>query len=48
MQSKVCLALLLAAAVAQGAGSRSWAADNGKGTYSNPLFSDRGQGRIAL
>ena len=40
MQSKVCAVLLLAAAVAQGAGSRSWAADNGNGTYSNPLFYD--------
>ena len=40
MQTKVCVVLLLAAAVAQGAGSRSWAADNGNGTYSNPLFYD--------
>jgi hypothetical protein len=40
MQSKICLILLLAAAVAQGAGSPSWSADNGNGTYSNPLFYD--------
>ena len=40
MRSQVCVVLLLAAAIAQGAGSRSWAADNGKGTYSNPLFYD--------
>lgn len=40
MHANVCLALLLTAAVAQGAGSRSWAADNGNGTYSNPLFYD--------
>jgi hypothetical protein len=45
MRDKICLALLLAAAaVLQGADShqsrRSWAADNGNGTYSNPLFYD--------
>src|ERR1039457_2317519 len=45
MQSTTCLALLLAGVtVAQGADSRdgrlSWAADNGNGTYSNPLFYD--------
>ena len=40
MQSKVCLVLLSAAAVAQAADSLSWAADNGNGTYSNPLFYD--------
>jgi len=45
MQSKICLSLLLGAAVvSQSAdsrdGRRSWAADNGNGTYSNPLFYD--------
>jgi len=41
MLSKICLALILAApASPQGANRRSWAADNGNGTYSNPLFYD--------
>ena len=45
MQASICLALLLAGvSYAQGTNSRaarrSWAADNGNGTYSNPLFYD--------
>jgi xylan 1,4-beta-xylosidase len=40
MQSTVWAGLLLAAAFAQASGSQSWAADNGNGTYSNPLFYD--------
>ena len=45
MRNQTCLALLLAAAaVSQGAdprqSRRSWASDNGNGTYSNPLFYD--------
>ena len=45
MRNEICLALLLAAAavIAGGRPSReppSWAADNGNGTYSNPLFYD--------
>src|SRR5689334_25045677 len=44
-RATICLATLLAAsAVSQSADShgerRSWAADNGNGTYSNPLFYD--------
>ena len=45
MRNKTCLVLpLAAAAVSQGAdpreSRRSWASDNGNGTYSNPLFYD--------
>jgi xylan 1,4-beta-xylosidase len=45
MLKGICLALLLAAsAFSQGArpsaNRHSWAADNGNGTYSNPLFYD--------
>jgi len=44
MRNKTGIALLLAAAVSRGAEPResrlSWAADNGNGTYSNPLFYD--------
>jgi beta-xylosidase len=45
MRNQACVAFLLAAAaISQGADTRasrrSWAADNGNGTYSNPLFYD--------
>jgi hypothetical protein len=46
MRNQACVAFLLAAAaISQGADTRasrrSWAADNGNGTYSNPLFYDQ-------
>lgn len=40
LRSAVCAALLLAAVATAQSTGRSWSADNGNGTYSNPLFYD--------